>query len=141
MAMDMQTANEPSVAGLVKGIIDDVQVLTRQQFELLKQELKEDSSRTVHASLPMASGAVVCLVGLILLGHALAQLLAVLGLNAWLAYLIVGVVITGAGVGLVYAGWAKFKTFNPLPDRSLEALKENVECLTNPEQQLQTNRK
>jgi uncharacterized membrane protein YqjE len=141
MATDMQTGTEPSVAGLVKGIIEDVQVLTRQQFELLKQEMQEDSTRTVHAAMPVAIGGVVCLVGLVLLGHALAWILMALGLIAWAAYLIVGGVITGAGVGLVYAGWAKFKTFNPLPDRTLEALKENVQCLTNPEQQLQTNRK
>jgi len=141
MAIDTHTGSEPSVANLVRGIIDDVQILTKQQFQLLKQEMKEDSTRTVHAALPMAAGAVVCLVGLVILGHALAQILVALGLADWAAYLIVGAVITGAGVGLVYAGMAKFKTFNPLPDRSLEALKENVECLTNPEQQLQTSRK
>jgi hypothetical protein len=103
--------------------------------------MKEDSTRTVQAATPVAVGGVVCLAGLVGLGHALAWILMALGLNAWAAYLIVGGVITGAGVGLVFAGVAKFKTFNPLPDRTLEALKENVECLTNPEQQLQTNRK
>ena len=134
MATDTHTDNEPGVASLVKGIIADVQDLTKQQIELLKQELKEDITRTVHAALPMVAGGVVCLVGLVVLGHALAWILMALGLDAWAAYLIVGGVITGAGVGLVFAGLAKFKTFNPLPDRSLEALKENVQCLTNPEQ-------
>jgi uncharacterized membrane protein YcjF (UPF0283 family) len=134
MATDVQTGNEPGVASLVKGIIDDVQHLTKQQFQLIKQEMKEDATKTVHAAMPMAVGAVVCLVGLVLLGHALAWILMALQLDAWVAYLIVGGVITGAGAGLVYAGWARFQTFNPLPDRSLEALKENVQCLTNPEQ-------
>jgi uncharacterized membrane protein YqjE len=141
MATDTHTGSEPSVANLVRGIIDDVQILTKQQFQLLKQEMKEDSTKTVQAALPLVAGAVVCLVGLVILGHALAWILIALGLPAWASYLIVGAVITGAGVGLVFAGMAKFKTFNPLPDRSLEALKENVECLTNPEQQLQTSHK
>jgi uncharacterized membrane protein YqjE len=136
MATDMQTGNEPSVASLVKGIIDDVQILTKQQLELLKQELKEDSTKTVHALMPMAVGGVVSLIGLLLLGHALAWVLVAVGLQTWLAYLIVGGVITGLGVALVFMGLAKFRTFNPLPDRSIDALKENVQCLTHPEQTL-----
>jgi hypothetical protein len=138
MATDMQTGSEPSMASLVKGVIDDVQHLTKQQFELLKQELKEDMTKTGHAMLPMVIGLVVALIGALLLGHALA-----LGLHAlfpqlplWAAYLIVGGAITGLGVALVLMGLAKFRTFNPLPDRSLDALKENVQCLTHPEQTL-----
>jgi uncharacterized membrane protein YqjE len=133
MATDFQTHNEPSVASLVKGIIDDVQDLTKQQFNLLKQELKEDTTKTVQATVPMAVGGIVTLVGILLLGHALAWVLVNLaGLPQWAAYLIVGGVITGIGAVLVYLGLHKFRTFNPLPDRSLEALKENVQCLTNP---------
>ena len=132
MATDLQTANESSVAGLVKGIIDDVQDLTKQQFELLKQELKEDTTKTVQAVIPMAVGGIVTLVGILLLGHALAWVLVLAGLPQWAAYLIVGGAITGIGAVLVYLGLHKFRTFNPLPDRSLEALKENVQCLTNP---------
>jgi uncharacterized membrane protein YqjE len=136
MATDMQTGNEPSLASLVKGIIDDVQILTKQQLELLKQELKEDASKTAHAAMPLVVGGVVSLIGLLLLGHALAWALVTLGLHTWVAYLIVGGAITGLGVALVFMGLAKFRTFNPLPDRSLEALKENVECLTHPDQRL-----
>ena len=40
MATDLQNQNDTSLTGLVKGIIDDVQDLTKQQFNLLKQELK-----------------------------------------------------------------------------------------------------
>jgi len=136
----MRTDNEPGVASLLKGVIDDVQNLTKQQFELLKQELKEDSTKTVGAAMPMVVGAVVSLIGVLLLGHALALGLNTLfpQLNGWGAYLIVGGLITGLGVALVFSGLAKFRTFNPLPDRSLEALKENVECLTNPEQALKS---
>jgi len=134
MATDLQTHNEPSVTNLVKGIIDDVQDLTKQQFALLKQEIKEDMSKTQKAAMPMLVGGVIAFVGILILAHALALLLQWIfpALPMWVAYGIVGVVITGAGVGLFFAGERQFSSFNPLPDRSLEALKENVECLTNP---------
>jgi hypothetical protein len=131
MAADLQTHNEPSLTELVKGIIDDVQNLTKQQFTLLKQEIKEDMSKTRKAAMPMLVGGVVAFVGVLILAHALAILLYYL-VPPWAAYGIVGVVITGVGIGLFFAGEKQFASFNPLPDRSLEALKENVECLTNP---------
>ena len=43
-------------------------------------------------------------------------------------------IIGFCGVALFFAGEKQFEKFNPLPDRSLEALKENVECLTNPKE-------
>ena len=136
MATDLQTHNEPSLTNLVKGIIDDVQDLTKQQFALLKQELQEDMSKTRKAAMPMLVGGVVAFVGVLVLSHALALLLAWIfpALPMWGAYAIVGVLITGVGIGLFFAGEKQFEKFNPLPDRSLEALKENVECLTNPKE-------
>jgi hypothetical protein len=136
MATDLQTHNEPSLTNLVKGIIDDVQDLTKQQFALLKQELQEDMSKTRKAAMPMVVGLIVAFIGVLILGHALALLLGWLfpGLPLWAAYAIVGAVIAGAGVALFFAGEKQFEKFNPLPDRSLEALKENVECLTNPKE-------
>jgi hypothetical protein len=136
MATDLQTHHEPSLTELVKGVIDDVQDLTKQQFALLKQEVKEDMSKTRKAAMPMLVGLIVAFIGVLLLGHGLAQLLYWIfpGLQAWGAYVIVGAVITGVGVALFFAGEKQFEKFNPLPDRSLEALKENVECLTNPKE-------
>jgi len=136
MATDLQTHNEPSLTNLVKGIIDDVQDLTKQQFALLKQELQEDMSKTRKAAMPMVLGLIVAFIGVLLLGHGLALLLGWIfpGLPVWAAYAIVGGVIMGVGVALFFAGEKQFEKFNPLPDRSLEALKENVECLTNPKE-------
>jgi hypothetical protein len=135
MATDLQNGTDASLTGLVKGIIDDVQDLTKQQFNLLKQEIKEDATKTGSALMPVVIGLVVALAGGLLLGHALALgLSALFTIQAWAGYLIAGVLITGIGAVLVFAGLHKFRTFNPLPDRSLEALKENVQCLTHPAQ-------
>jgi len=131
-ATDLRQHNDGSLTSLVKGIIDDVQDLTKQQFELFKQEVKEDMTKTRNAALPMVAGGVVCLIGFLMLCHALAWILGAVGLPMWASYLIVGGVITAGGVILFLVGQQKMSSFNPLPDRSLEALKENVQCLTNP---------
>jgi len=138
MATDLHNGTDTSVTGLVKGIIDDLQHLTKQQFALIKQEVKEDMTRTGHASLPMLMGVGILFIGTLLLGITLAELLrwAIPQLPSWAAYAIVTAVLIGTGLALFFVGLKKFQTFNPLPDRSLEALKENVECLTNPKEHL-----
>jgi len=135
MATDLRngTETETSVTGLVKGIIDDVQTLTKQQFKLLKQELEEDFAKSRHAAMPMVIGLGVMLIGTLLLGITLSLLLEWAfrpNLPLWAAFAIVTAVISGVGFALFYAGQKKFQSFNPLPDRTLEALKENVSSLT-----------
>jgi uncharacterized membrane protein YqjE len=133
MATDLQNGTETSVTGLVKGIIEDVQLLTKQQFTLFKQELQEDFTKTRHAALPMVIGLGVALIGTLLFGITLAEILA-LYVPRWAAFAIVTAVLLGGGLILFFVGQKQFQTFNPLPDRTLDALKENVQCVTNPEQ-------
>src|SRR5207237_890908 len=127
MAIDLRngTDTEPSVTGLVKGIIDDVQTLTKQQFALLKQELQEDFTKSRQAGLPMMIGLGVMLIGTLLLGITLGLLLnwAFPALPLWAAFAIVTALMLGAGFALFSAGQKQFQSFNPLPDRTLEALK------------------
>jgi len=134
MATDLRNGTEPTMTSLVKGIIDDVQELTKQQFALLKQELQEDFTKSRQAAMPMAIGLGVMLIGTLLLGITLGLLLnwAFPALPLWAAFGIVTVLMIGIGYALFSMGQKQFQTFNPLPDRTLEALKENVQCLTNP---------
>jgi uncharacterized membrane protein YqjE len=136
MATDLRngTETEPSMTSLVKGVIDDVQKLITQQLTLFKQELQEDFTKSRHAALPMVIGLGIMLIGALLLGITLGLFLnwAFPSLPLWGAFAIVTVLMGGVGFALFLVGQAKFRTFNPLPDRTLEALKENVQCLTNP---------
>lgn len=128
MATDVRTGNEPSIGSLVGGIVQDVQELTKQQFQMLQAEMKQDFARSREATLALASGLVVAFVGGLILAFGLAHLLhwAVEGLPLWGAFLIVGGLVVAAGGVAAYYGYAKFKSFNPLPDQSLDALKENL---------------
>ena len=141
MASDAQTTNPAttaapteSVTSLVTGILGDAERLLKQQFRMLKHEVREDLRKTAAASMSMAAGGLVLLYGVLLLLFALPLLLAtyVPAVPLWAWFAIVGAVVTVAGACLLYAGKKKFDSFNPLPDETAEALKENVQWITKP---------
>jgi len=134
MATYVKPDSDASVTTLVSGIINDAQELLKQQFALLKQEVRQDLQKTRDAAIALGVGAIVGLIGAIVTALALVHLLAWAfpTLEWWACYGIVGVAILILAAGLCYAGIAKFKSFNPLPDESARALKENVQWLTNP---------
>jgi len=135
MANDVQTgAEQPSLTSLVSGIVQDVQDLIKQQMAYTQREIQEDLRRTKEAVTPMAIGLGVSLLALGLLCVMLVHLLHWLTdgrLPLWGCYAIVGVLLAVAGGVLFYAGKKQLDSFNPLPDKSVEALKENVQWLTN----------
>jgi len=135
MATDLKPAPDTSVTELVTGILHDAQDLIKQQFELLRVEVKDDLRKTRDASLLMGVGGLVGLVGLIHLTLMLVYLLFWATnehLPLWACFAICGGVAVIAGGALIYAGMNKFSTFSPLPDQTAQALKENVQWLTKP---------
>jgi uncharacterized membrane protein len=133
MDANVQTSSEPSTTQLVTGIFHDIQELFKQQMALFRTEVKNDARRTAQASLYLAVGGVVVLIGAVLLCQMLVYLLyTYTPLDLWACYLIIGVVITLLGGLMIYLGREKFQSFNPLPDESMAALKENLEWTTKP---------
>lgn len=134
MANDVHTTDtttEPSMASLVTGIVGDVQDLIKQQVAMLREEIRSDFQKSKEAVVPLIIGPVVCLLGGLVLCLTLAHLLEWLfrpDLPLWACYAIVGVLVTAIGGLLVYLGISKFP--NPLPDRTVAALEENVQWLT-----------
>lgn len=134
MATQVQSETDVSLTSLVSGIVNDAQELMKQQMALFQAEVKEDMRKTSEAAVSLAAGAVVALVGAIVLCFALVYLLnwAFPETPLWVWYAVVGGVVTGTGLGLVMVAWVKFRSFNPLPDKTAQALKENLEWKTTP---------
>jgi len=133
MATDLKPAPDASVTELVSGIVSDAQELIKQQFELLKHEVRDDLRKTRDAGLCIGFGALVGLVGMALLICMLVFMLHELaGLPLWASYGIgAGVALLISGV-LISIGMYKFSSFNPLPEQTAQALKENVQWITQP---------
>lgn len=131
---ELQTEPNVSVTHLVGGIFKDAQKLVEQQLALLRQEVKDDLHKTKEAGLFVICGSVIGLVGGIVLAFMLVELLswAAPQLPLWACYGIVAAPITAAGCALFCVGIQKFNSFNPLPDQSVQALKETMQWKTNP---------
>jgi hypothetical protein len=124
---------QPGISTLVSGIIHDAQELVRQQLTLFQVEIKNDTRRTIGAIIPILVGMLVGLLALIVLAIMAAHLLHWAWpeqLPLWGAFGIVGGVLAVAAAGLVCWGAAQFKKFSPLPDQSVEGLKENIQWQT-----------
>jgi hypothetical protein len=128
MANDLHPMPETSVTALVGGIIDDAHELFKQQVALLEHEIKDEIHQTKEAARSLAWG-----LGLVFLGGFLLCLMLPLLLNwvvpalpLWACFGIVGVPFAVIGGSMLYAGGQKLESINPVPQQSVEALKDNL---------------
>jgi hypothetical protein len=116
-----------SMTGLVSGIITDAQTLIRQQAEMLKAEVREDFKRSKRAAEFGAIGIVFTTVGALGLITALAYFLHEQYLfKMWASWGIVGALFAIIGGACATFSYALLERFNPLPDKTFNALKENI---------------
>jgi hypothetical protein len=134
MATDSyKSESDASMTQLISGIIGDAQELAKQQFAMFRTELQHDVRRTKQALV-----ALVCGLALVSVGATLLCFMAVYGLQAafelplWACFGIVGGVLAAGGGVAFYAAMRQFNEFNPLPDESAQALKENMQWISHP---------
>ena len=123
---------EPTVTELISGIAEDAQRLLKQQYQMLRAEVKEDIRRTKSALTYMSAGIVASLMGVFFLVIALPLLLSwAFNLAYWAGFGIVGIVLLLLGIVGLFAGKRIFEKNNPLPDKTLNALEENLSWIAN----------
>jgi hypothetical protein len=133
MATNLQTGSEPSLTAVVTGIVGDLQELIKQQLALFKAELKQDLHKTKEASISLVCGAVLLLLGSVLLCFTAVHLLEWAfrpHLELWACYLIVGGVVAAIGGGLTYYAWTGFRSVTA--KQSVQSIEENLEWKTKP---------
>jgi len=141
MANEVQSPPDAaSMTGLMRGIINDIGDLIRHEIKFARTEMKADLAKTRDALAVLALGAGAALLGAILLALMLVHLLhhvslpaeeVTRGLPLWACYGIVSAVFLVIGAVGIYAGYAKFQNFNPLPDQTAQTVKENVGWIAN----------
>lgn len=125
--------DERSVTSLVTGIVNDAQTLMQQQLALFREEIRTDLRKTKEAVTALVAGVAVAALAVGPLVFLFVALLHELALWPWWASaLTVGVVLAIAGGAMIAVGVQRFRSFNPLPDQSVEALKENLQWIKNP---------
>ncbi len=132
MTPDLQTNPSLGLTPLISGIISDAQSLLKQQLTLFQTEVKKDLGRTRDAAIPLAVGVVVSLLAGIFLCLMVAHMLVYFWpqLPLFASFGIVGAFLGVVGGSLVFFGKSKFDAFSPLPEKSVEGLKENLQWTT-----------
>ena len=129
-AHDMPTEEElreRPIGDLVKQLASQTSTLVRQELDLAKAEMSEKAA-TAGKGAGLIGGA--ALTGLLAAGALTACLILVLSeaMDAWLAALIVAVVMGAVAAALGLAGRNKVREATPpVPEQTVETVKEDVE--------------
>lgn len=117
----------PSITNLVTGILDDGKTLAKQQMEMFKSEVREDIQHSILAAQYGGIGIVLTTVGVLGFITALVYVLhEQVGLKMWISWGIIGLAFTAAGVVCALVSNRLIQKFNPLPDKTFNAIKENL---------------
>src|SRR5215211_973087 len=134
---DVQTAPPGGLTDLVRGIVNDIGDLIRQEVRFARTEVKSDLRKAKAALAFLACGAATAAVGGILLSLMIVHLIHWLSvppdvvadpgrIPLWGCYGLTALLFLGAGGGLVWGGIKRFEANNPLPDQTLRSVEENM---------------
>ena len=114
------------VSDLLQDIIGNIQQIIRSEVLLAKVEVKETAQKVSKPAAVLAAGTLLGLYGLGFLLLAAVHGLS-LAVAPWLAALIVGGVLATVGGILVAKSRTALKRIDPVPSKTIRAVKENVQ--------------
>ena len=117
---------ERPLGELLSDVTSKLQDLVRKEIELARSEIKQEVDKAVKGIAAFAAAAVVGLLAAIALVFAAAWGLSEL-VPEGVAFLIVGVLLLAVAGGLAAAGKKKVSQVNPVPQRTVATVKEDVE--------------
>ena len=139
MATQFPTTSEPGFSTLLRGIVNDIGDLVKQQIQFARAEFKADLRRSKEAVAFLAAGAGSAFLAALFFGLMVVHLLHWLtapavrelgGLPLWGCHAIVAGLFLAAGVGLLAAGLRMLESLAGTP-QTVQTAKENVEWITN----------
>jgi hypothetical protein len=120
-----------SVSDVIQDIFRNVQDILRSEVRLAKAEIRQEATKAASSALWITLGLVGVLSAWMFLLWTAAYALAAI-LPMWAATLVVAVAMAGAGSVLIAAGLRRFTRITPMPERTIESLKENLEWMNQP---------
>ena len=125
----MQASGRNGIAGAVNDVAEHARTLVRLEGELAALELRQKAASLGAGSAVVASGIVL---GLFAFGFLLATIAAALNtfLPAWLALLIVGLVLAALAAGVTALGIQELRRSTPpVPEKAIAEAKATGEAL------------
>jgi len=125
--MDQTTPDDNrSLSELLSEMTSEVSQLFRAEIELAKTEAKEEATKAARAAVMFGAGGFVGYLAIIMVSFAAAWALAAV-IPDGLAFLVVGVVYAAVAAVLFLLGKSRMQEFNPVPQETVETLKEDME--------------
>ena len=119
---------ERSVGELLGQLSQDLGLLVRQEAQLAKSEAQMKISRLATHLVSLATGGIAALLGaLALTAAAILLLVDLVGLDPWLAALVVGGVLGLVGYFMLHKALRGLKRIDPTPRRTVESIKEDIQ--------------
>jgi len=119
------------IGELIGEITTDLSRLFRQEVELAKAEMKQEAKKAGKASGMFGVAGIAGLMVIVLLSFALVYALDAIMPAGWAA-LIVAVLWGIVGAVAFVTGRKQIKQVNPVPQQTVETLKEDAQWLRNP---------
>jgi len=124
-------SGERSAGEIVQNVMRDVSEVIRGEVRLAKAEMGEKVSAAGKAGGMLGGAALFGIMGFgALVAAAIAALAMIVAL--WISALIVGVLLVCIAGAMYAGGRAKLKDVNPVPERTVETLKDDVEWAKHP---------
>jgi hypothetical protein len=119
-----------SIGGLLRGVLLDLRQLMREEIALARVEIREQATRARLAAVSLGAAAVALLLGAIFLLVAIANGIAdLLDWPVWAGYFIVALLLSIGGAVALASGRSRLKSVQPMPEQTVETLKENSEWI------------
>jgi hypothetical protein len=118
--------DERGLGELVKEMTSELSELFHKEIELAKVETKEEAVKVARTGGMFAGAGLAGWLAVIFFSFALAWVLDAF-MPRWLAFLLVGLAYAAAAGVLFLQGRNTAKTINPVPEQTVETLKEDVQ--------------
>jgi uncharacterized membrane protein len=128
--MATESRNEATVAGLLRGVVDDIRDLFRQEIALARYEIRDEISKARAAAIAYGvAGATLAAAGLLLLFAIGRGIAALLNWPVWAGYGLFAIVLGIAGLALLSYAQSQMRRVKAVPEQTVKTMKENVEWI------------
>lgn len=120
-----QLQGDRSLGELLSELMHEMTTLVRQEITLAKNEMSQKAATAGKNVGALAVGGAVAYAGLLAIIAAIVLILVRMGMPAWGAALLVGIIVVAIGGALVSKGLSALKQMDITPQQTVETLKED----------------
>jgi Flp pilus assembly protein TadB len=113
---------------VLQDILRDIQEIVRAEVRLAKAEIRDEAVEAGSSALWIIAGGFTAVSAFMFLSWTAAYALATI-MSMWTATLVIALALAGIASVLLIMGLRRFKRIQPIPERTVETLKENLEWI------------